>query len=235
MHWRNTAGHGASRHRSRVARALAAEDATLAEAAEDGNGAAVRTLVDGGAEVNAAQVDGMTALHWATYRDDAESAALLIRAAPTSTRSTATACRRYRSLRRTVTRASSALLLDAGADRSTSARRRNGSHDAPRARAAWGGAGPTRPTAPIPTLAKSASRRPHVGRGRRACRGRCCAARCRRRLAREARVRVHADIFRRARRVTSNRAHVPRGGSGRQQAAGARKERTAEGTVNNAS
>ena len=64
-----------------VARAaLAAEEAMLADAAEDGNGALIRTLVDGGAEVNAAQVDGMTALHWATYRDDAESAALLIRA-----------------------------------------------------------------------------------------------------------------------------------------------------------
>jgi ankyrin repeat protein len=64
-----------------VARAaFAAAEATLADAAEDGNAALIRTLLDGGAEVNAAQVDGMTALHWATYRDDAESAALLIRA-----------------------------------------------------------------------------------------------------------------------------------------------------------
>ena len=53
--------------------AVAAEEAMLADAAEDGNGALIRKLLDGGAEVNAAQVDGMTALHWATYRDDAET------------------------------------------------------------------------------------------------------------------------------------------------------------------
>ena len=35
----------------------------------------------GGADVNAAQVDGMTALHWAVYNDDAETAGLLVRVA----------------------------------------------------------------------------------------------------------------------------------------------------------
>ena len=33
-----------------------------------------------GADVNAADADGTTALHWASYRDDVESADLLIRA-----------------------------------------------------------------------------------------------------------------------------------------------------------
>lgn len=64
-----------------VARAgPAAEDAALADAAEQGNAALVRTLLDAGADANAAQVDGMTALHWAVDRDDSDSAALLIRA-----------------------------------------------------------------------------------------------------------------------------------------------------------
>ena len=40
--------------------AAAAEEPTLADAAEHGNGALVRTLVDAGADVNAPQVDGMT-------------------------------------------------------------------------------------------------------------------------------------------------------------------------------
>ena len=45
--------------------AVAAEKATLADAAEHGNAALIRKLLDAGADVNAAQVDGMTALHWA--------------------------------------------------------------------------------------------------------------------------------------------------------------------------
>ena len=59
--------------------AVAAEKATLADAAENGKGALVRTLLDAGENVNTAQVDGMTALHWATYNDDGETAALLVR------------------------------------------------------------------------------------------------------------------------------------------------------------
>jgi ankyrin repeat protein len=42
--------------------------------------AAVRGLLETGAGVNAAQVDGTTALHWAAYHDDAETVALLVRA-----------------------------------------------------------------------------------------------------------------------------------------------------------
>jgi len=45
--------------------AMAAERAALADAAEQGNKALIRTLLDAHADVNAAQVDGTTALHWA--------------------------------------------------------------------------------------------------------------------------------------------------------------------------
>ena len=56
----------------------AAEDSTLADAAERRDVALVRTLLDGGADVNAGQVDGMTALHWAVYYDDEETTGLLV-------------------------------------------------------------------------------------------------------------------------------------------------------------
>src|SRR5215216_1644874 len=59
--------------------ATAAEKSALADAAEQGNKALVRTLLDARADVNATQVDGMTALHWAVYRDDAEMAGVLVR------------------------------------------------------------------------------------------------------------------------------------------------------------
>ena len=65
--------------------AVAAERPVLADAVEQGNKALVRTLLDARADVNAAQVDGMTALHWAVYRDDLETAGLLVRSAPRST------------------------------------------------------------------------------------------------------------------------------------------------------
>ena len=60
--------------------ALAAERATLADAAEQRDQARVRTLLKRGVDVNATQVDGTTALHWAAYHDDAETAALLVKA-----------------------------------------------------------------------------------------------------------------------------------------------------------
>src|ERR671931_2836489 len=60
--------------------ALGAERATLADAAEQRDKARVRALVEKGVDVNAAQVDGTTALHWAAYYDDAKTAALLVRA-----------------------------------------------------------------------------------------------------------------------------------------------------------
>jgi uncharacterized protein len=59
--------------------AQAADKATLADAAEHRDGALIAKLLAAGADVNAAQVDGMTALHWAVYNDDAETAGLLVR------------------------------------------------------------------------------------------------------------------------------------------------------------
>ena len=58
----------------------AAIDAPLADAAEKKNQAAIRTLLEKRTDVNAPQVDGMTALHWAAYQDDLETVELLVRA-----------------------------------------------------------------------------------------------------------------------------------------------------------
>ena len=55
-------------------------DALVADAAEKMDRAMVRTLVRQRADVNTPQIDGMTALHWATYQDDRETAALLVSA-----------------------------------------------------------------------------------------------------------------------------------------------------------
>ena len=52
----------------------------LADAAMTGDTAAVRSLLRQEADVNASQIDGSTALHWAVRRDDLETAELLIRA-----------------------------------------------------------------------------------------------------------------------------------------------------------
>lgn len=56
----------------------AAGPAPVAEAARQGDAGAVRTLLKQGADVNAAQGDGMTALHWAARRNDAAMAEMLI-------------------------------------------------------------------------------------------------------------------------------------------------------------
>ena len=58
----------------------AAPNASLIDAARLGNAEAVRSLLDQGADVNGAQGDGMTALHWAAERGHAEVADLLISA-----------------------------------------------------------------------------------------------------------------------------------------------------------
>ncbi len=52
----------------------------LVDAARNADRDALRALLQKGANVNAAEADGTTALHWASYRDDVESADLLIRA-----------------------------------------------------------------------------------------------------------------------------------------------------------
>lgn len=52
----------------------------LIDAVKQGNRTAVRALIDQHADVNAAEPDGMTALHWAVRADDAQTAQVLIRA-----------------------------------------------------------------------------------------------------------------------------------------------------------
>jgi ankyrin repeat protein len=47
-------------------------DSALADAIENGRRAEALALIDGGADVNAAQGDGTTPLHWAAYRLDAD-------------------------------------------------------------------------------------------------------------------------------------------------------------------
>ena len=56
----------------------AAATAPVADAAMNGDKAAVRTLLKSAADVNAAQGDGMTALHWAAMNGDAELAQMLV-------------------------------------------------------------------------------------------------------------------------------------------------------------
>ena len=60
--------------------AAAPPDAPVADAAKRADWDTVRTLLQQGADVDARQGDGSTALHWASYWDHPETAALLIRA-----------------------------------------------------------------------------------------------------------------------------------------------------------
>jgi len=62
------------------ASAAAAAKSPVADAVMTGDKAALRALLQQKADVNAPQVDGATALHWAVYRDDGEAADLLIKA-----------------------------------------------------------------------------------------------------------------------------------------------------------
>ncbi|MDE2874914.1 MAG: ankyrin repeat domain-containing protein [Gemmatimonadota bacterium] len=59
-------------------------DSPVADAAERGDVKAVRALLRDGADVNTAQSDGMTALHWAATRNDAEIAGILLYAGATT-------------------------------------------------------------------------------------------------------------------------------------------------------
>ena len=56
----------------------AAARAPLADAVERGDRDSLVELLNGGADTNAAQIDGMSALHWAAHRDDLDAARLLI-------------------------------------------------------------------------------------------------------------------------------------------------------------
>src|SRR2546430_17118266 len=56
----------------------AAASTPVADAAMDGNRDAVKGLLKQAADVNAAQGDGMTALHWAAMKNDADLAQTLL-------------------------------------------------------------------------------------------------------------------------------------------------------------
>ncbi len=56
----------------------AASSAPVADAVMKGDKAAVKALLKEGADVNAAQGDGMTALHWAARSGDAELTRMLL-------------------------------------------------------------------------------------------------------------------------------------------------------------
>ena len=57
-----------------------ASRAPLSDAAERRDRAGIGDLLKQGADVNATQVDGMTALHWSTYNDDLQTTELLLQA-----------------------------------------------------------------------------------------------------------------------------------------------------------
>ena len=63
-----------------VADAVVPDDSPVADAAMRGDAAEVRELLADGADVNAAQGDGMTALHWAAEHGDPELARMLLHA-----------------------------------------------------------------------------------------------------------------------------------------------------------
>src|SRR5437868_4784593 len=60
--------------------AVAQSGAPLADAVEKKDRAKIGALLKQGVDVNASQVDGMTALHWAAYHDDLQTATLLVKA-----------------------------------------------------------------------------------------------------------------------------------------------------------
>jgi len=99
--------------------AAAASAPEVADAVRTRNNAALQTLLKQRADVNAAEPDGTTALHWAAHWNDAETVNLLLRAG-----ANVKAVNRYGStpLSEAVTAGSSAMikaLLDAGADPKT--------------------------------------------------------------------------------------------------------------------
>jgi len=57
---------------------LAANNSPIADAAQKSDPAAIRALLKKHGDVNAAQADGMTALHWAVYHSDFETAKILL-------------------------------------------------------------------------------------------------------------------------------------------------------------
>ena len=70
----------AGAHLDAAEQEAAGQEAALADAVQRGDRAAVAALLAQRVDVDAAQDDGTTALHWAAYLNDAETSAALIRA-----------------------------------------------------------------------------------------------------------------------------------------------------------
>ena len=99
--------------------ALAQQDVRLIEAAASQDSSAFRSLLDLGVDVNAVEVDGTTALHWAAHRDNVEMASALLAAG-----ADVSANNRYGVAALSLAAVNGnaamvALLLDAGADADT--------------------------------------------------------------------------------------------------------------------
>jgi ankyrin repeat protein len=100
-----------------VVAALAAAPASVPDVAMTGDREALRALLKQGADVNAAQGDGVTALHWAATKNDAEMAHMLVTAG--ANLSAATRFGGYTALHVAAERGSAAVvdtLVKAGAD-----------------------------------------------------------------------------------------------------------------------
>lgn len=80
MDWRRLLGGLTVLTLAAAGAAAAAEETSLADAAEQGQARLVRSLLADGADVDARQVDGMTALHWAAYHDALDTGRLLVAA-----------------------------------------------------------------------------------------------------------------------------------------------------------
>ena len=96
---------------------VGAAPASVADAARVGDRAAVRSLLKEGADVNQAQGDGVTALHWAARLGDIEMAQMLLAAGGNAQATTRSG--RYTPLHLAAERASAPLvaaLIKAGAD-----------------------------------------------------------------------------------------------------------------------
>jgi ankyrin repeat protein len=74
------AGPGPSTGSGRTPSTSSGRSAPLADAAEKMDRSKVRALLTQRVDVDTPQIDGMTALHWATYHNDREIAELLVRA-----------------------------------------------------------------------------------------------------------------------------------------------------------
>ena len=96
--------------------ALGAAGSDVADAAMAGDREAVRTLLQAGADVDAPQIDGTTALHWAVRRDDLDTAGLLIRAGADVTAANRTGSTPMQLATLNGNAAMVERLLDAGAD-----------------------------------------------------------------------------------------------------------------------